>query len=300
MSEITNNVLPLFLTFILGQLCKRFGLLNKDSADLLLKLFFYIALPALVLLSIPQIHLSLELLSLPLAAMIMVLHSFVLALIWRRRFTMGRQTLGVFFVGAIVFNGAFSYPFTFVTYGEQGMAIAYLFDFGNAVVAFSLAYYLACRYGSSHYTPKNLARKFFFSPPLLALLVAIVLNLSGLRFPSFGQEFLRILSSLTTPLVLLALGIYFNPRIINGKPLLTVITIRIFGGMLLGFILVKLFNLSGMTRSVVLIMSVCPSGMNTLTYAALEGLDKEFAASIVSYTTVISMAMFPLMIYLTS
>ncbi|PLY00987.1 MAG: hypothetical protein C0622_07900 [Desulfuromonas sp.] len=299
MSVIANNVLPLFLIFLLGHLCKRFGLLTRENADLLLKLFFYVALPALVLLSIPQLELTLELLSLPIAAMAMVLSGFLLALFWRRRLTMERQALGVFFVGSIIFNGAFAYPFIFVSYGEQGMAIAYLFDFGNAVVAFSLAYYLACRYGSSDYTPGNLVRKFVLSPPLLALLIAIVLNLTGLRFPSFGQEFLRILSSLTTPLVLLALGVYFNPRIVHGGPLVAVIVIRIFCGMLLGLLLVKLFGLTGMVRNVVLVMAVSPSGMNTLTYAAMEGLDKEFAASLISYTTVISMLMFPLMIYLT-
>lgn len=299
MSEIANNILPLIMVFFLGHLSKRLGLLDKDNADLLLKLFFYVALPALVLLSIPQISLTVDLLSLPLIAIAMILASYFVALLSRRRFHLERQSLGVFLVGSIVFNGAFAYPFIFVTYGEQGMGIAYLFDFGNAIIAFSLAYYLACRYGTSNYTSAGLFKKFFLSPPLLALVIAIILNLSEVKLPEFSLEFLRILSNMTTPLVMLALGIYFNHRIVKGGPLLTVIGIRIFGGLLLGYALVSLFGLSGMSKSVVLIMAVCPSGMNTLTYASMENLDKEFAASIISYTTIISMSMFPLMIYIT-
>lgn len=298
MIEIINSVLPLILIFTLGHLCRRFGLLDNANADLLLKLFFFIALPALVLLTIPEIPLTMDLVALPLVAIAMVLISFAVALLWRRRFRLEKGAVGVFLIASIILNGAFAYPFIFVTYAEQGMAIAYLFDLGNAAVAFSLAYYLACRYGSNRYSPGSLARKFFLSPPLLALLAALLLNVSGAQLPAFTQDFLGLLGQMTTPLVMLALGVYFNPRIVNAGPLLAVIVIRIFVGMLSAFLLVEIFDLSGLMRSVVLVMSVCPSGMNTLTYASLENLDREFAASLISYTTIISMVMFPLMIYI--
>ena len=38
--------------------------------------------------------------------------------------------------------------------------------------------------------------------------------------------------------------------------------------------------------------------MNTLIYATLEGLDKEFAASIISYTTLISMILISIVIFI--
>ena len=296
MTDLFNTILPLILVFILGQACKRFGIFSKENADLFLKLFFYLALPSMILLSIPQVPLTRDLLFLPLIPLVMFWINLAIALISRRFFELDNQTLGVFLVGSIILNGAFAFPFVYMVYGEQALALAYLFDFGNAVMALSIGYYLACRYGTASKSQRDIYKKFFLSPPLLALCLAIVLNLSDLRIPEAGLELLRILSGLTTPLVLLSLGIYFNPRIVRTGPLLTVISIRMLGGLTLGYLLVTLLGLSGMPRTIALVMALCPSAMNTLAYASMEGLNKEFAASIVSYTTVISMLMMSAMI----
>lgn len=291
MPDIVNSILPLILIFALGHLCKRTGLLTKENADLLLKLFFYLILPSVVFLSISRIPLKADLLVLPLMAVIMFAVSFTAATCCRRFFTLKRESLGVFLIGSIILNGAFVYPFVYVMYGEEGMAIAYLFDFGNALIAFSFAYYLACRYSAAPRGQTSLYKKFFLSPPLLALCIAVLFNLSGLQLPTFGTELLRIMGGMTTPLIMLSLGVYFSPEIVRPGPLLAVIAIRILGGVAMGAILVSLLGLSGLTRTVVLIMAVSPSAMNTLIYASMEGLDKEFAASIISYTTLISMIM---------
>ncbi len=176
-------------------------------------------------------------------------------------------------------------------YHEEGLAISYLIDFGNAIITLSFMYLLACRYGSNSPSRGNLYKKFFLSPPLVALCLGALFNLSGLQLPVAGTNVLRIMGGMTTPLVMLSLGIYFSPKIPKLAPLLTVISIRMLGGLAIGTTLIFLFNLTGLTRTVALIMSVSPSAINTLIYASMEGLDKEFAASIVSYTTLISMIM---------
>ncbi len=296
--DIANNILPLFFIFGMGFASKKLGFLTKENADLFLKLFFYLVLPAVVLLSISRVPLTLELISLPLLAIGMFLLSFTCATVTCRFFRLKPASLGVFLIGSIILNGSFVYPFVYVMYGEKGMAIAYLFDFGNAIIAFSFAYYLACRYGSSGKTQTNLYKKFLLSPPLLALSVAVMINLSGLKIPSAGQELLKIMGGMTTPLIMLSLGIYFSPRIVKPGPLLTVILIRMLGGLIFGYLLVAVFGLSGVNKTITLIMAVSPSAMNTLIYASMEGLDKEFAASIISYTTAISMILISVLIFI--
>lgn len=298
MTDIIHNILPLLMIFGVGYSARKVRLLTRDNADLLLKIFFYFALPALILLSIPNIPLTVELIYLPIISMSMVLVGMIAALIFRRFLVLPSSSLGVFLIGSMIFNGAFAFPFVFEFYGVQGMALAYLFDFGNAVVSLSIAYYIACRYGSGNRNHLIILKKFLMSPPLLALGTALILNLSGSELPLFIEKFLRILSSMTTPLVMLALGVYFNHRIVLHRPLLTVIGIRMLGGLIFGSTAVVLLGLEGLTRTIVMIMAVCPSAMNTLVYATMEGLDKDFAASIVSYTTLISMVMIPLVILL--
>jgi len=299
MSDIINNLLPIILVFVLGYICQRIGFLTKDNADLFLKLFFYLVLPAVILLSISQLPLSIHLLALPIITIIITAISYGLARFSQRFFDLPRESTGVFLIGSTILNGAFVYPFVLAIWKENGLAIAYLFDFGNALVSFSFAYYLACRYGkfSSNLSAAALCKKFLLSPPLLTLIFAVILNLSGFQLPQASIQFFRTLGGMTTPLIMLSLGIYFSPKIIYPGPLFTVIVIRILGGLTLGFLLTTLFGFSGDQRTITIIMALSPSAMNTLIYATLEGLDKEFAASIISYTTLISMVLISIMIF---
>ena len=45
MHDIAVHVLPLILIFFLGMLLKKYGILKKSDADLLLKLFFTCRFP---------------------------------------------------------------------------------------------------------------------------------------------------------------------------------------------------------------------------------------------------------------
>ncbi len=300
MSQIAINVLPLLLIFFLGVLLKKGRVLTTDNADLLLKLFFYVSLPALILLSIPRLDLSLELICLPIIAICIVLVTSGCAFFMGRRFVLARPTFGVFLIGSAIMNGGFIFPFVFATYGVEGMALAALFDFGNAFIVLSFVYYLACRYGSDSNSSSRLLKKFLCSPPLMSLFVAIFLNLTKWELPGFGVEFLKILGGMTTPLVMLSLGIYFNHRIVRLGPTLSVIAIRNCGGLLLGALFVTLLDIQGLAKIIVLLLSSAPAGINTLTYSSMENLDKEFAASIVSYSTLVGLFLTPLLIFLAS
>jgi predicted permease len=52
-------------------------------------------------------------------------------------------------------------------------------------------------------------------------------------------------------------------------------------GLGIGIALSALFGLSGITKSVVIVCGALPIGFNTLIFANLENMDREFAATIV-------------------
>ncbi len=298
MIEILNNVLPLILIFALGVLLRRFGVFDRSDAHRLLKLFFYVSLPALILRSVPALRLNAGLILLPVCAALIVFATYLLAYPAGKKWRLQRPTLGTFLVGSMVMNGGFAFPFILSAYGEAEMALATLFDFGGGAVVFTFVYYLACRYGNEGRGGLHLLRKFLCSPPLLALCLALALNLSGLQLPQTANIFLQQLAYLTTPVVLLALGLSFNHRVVHLGPLLTAVTIRMLAGLLFGVAFAELFQLQGLARTLTLVMSAAPSGVNTLVFSSLEQLDTEFAASIVSYATLFGIFWLPLLIYL--
>ncbi|MDZ4182933.1 MAG: AEC family transporter, partial [Candidatus Cloacimonadaceae bacterium] len=101
----------------------------------------------------------------------------------------------------------------------------------------------------------------------------------------------------TVPLVMIALGLYFEPKLKNLGKALIAIAIRMVGGLLLGLLLATIFGLEGITRTVVIVNSATPVGFNTLIFANLENMDREFAATMVSISILIALFYLPLLIY---
>lgn len=297
MPDIFAAILPIVFTFILGVTLRSWGVFAFQDADLLLKLFFFLCLPSLILLSVSTMDLRPGLLFLPATSIAIILTTFGIAHKIAPLLDLPRATQGVFFVGILVMNGGFTFPYIWSAYGATGMAQASLFDFGTGLTVFTFVYYLACRHGEKTSDSRHLLAKFFLSPPLLALLGALCLNLSHATLPVLIHNWLKIISDMTTPVVMLALGIAFRPRLVHPVSLASVIALRMGLGFVLAQVCIYLLGIDGISRHIVVMMATAPSGVNTLAFAAMERLDKEFAAAVVSYTTLIGMIWFPL--YLT-
>ncbi len=297
MEAIFLKVFPIILILLLGYFLKRVNILKKEDGDVFLKLVFYVSLPALLLVSITKINLEASLISLPLIGALIVLINTLIAYFVGKALNLPRATLGTFMVGATVMNTGFTLPFFIASFGEDGLARTSIFDFGNGLMTYTVAYYFACKYGEGDKNPKAMLGKFFSSPPLWALIIAILMNLLSLRIPELVGNFLSTVGALTAPLIMLSLGIYFNPTLVRLVPLGSALFIRLVIGLGLGFLFVYLFKLEGISKLVVLMNATAPIASNTLTFSSLENLDKEFAASLVSISILIGLVVTPLMIY---
>ncbi len=297
MNEIIVKIIPVILIFILGYFLKRIKVLDKQNGDLFLKVVFNIALPALIILSITNIDLTFDLMYLPLIAVLVIMCTYFISRFIGKFFHLNSQSFVVFLVASLIMNIGFTLPFFIAAYGDEGLARISIFDFANGLLTFTFIYYLACKFGGTSKGSKVLIKKFIYSPPLWALIVALVLNLINVKLPHLGRDFFQILGNMTIPLIMLSLGIYFSPRIIRFGAMSTSIFIRMGVGFLLGLLFVNLFNLEGLNQIIVLIGASAPVGYNTLTFSSMENLDKEFAASIISYSILIGIIFIPLLIF---
>ena len=101
-------------------------------------------------------------------------------------------------------------------------------------------------------------KKVIFSPPILAATMALALNLLDFQMPQVAVILLKDLGSLTIPLIMLSVGVYFNPKFEKFLPLFSAVFVRMFVGLSAGFILINLFNLDGLTKEIILIASAAP------------------------------------------
>jgi predicted permease len=298
MSDVIAIVTPIIALFALGLLLRQIKLFSQEDADILIKMAFFVSLPAIILKTIPNVEISLQFLILPLIAFVTIILMFVFSFTTVKFFNFEKKTEGVFIIGPMILNLGFNVPFVIAAYGEEGFARASFFDIGNLILMLSLIYFLAQRYGSPYTPPKLFNKKLLTSPPLLALFIAIILNISNFTFDPVIIDLLNLLGALLTPLLMIAIGIYFNPSQKNLIPALAAVLIRMGVGLFLGLSIVFLFNLDALSEKIIIISAAAPIGFNTLTFATLEDLDKEFAANIVSIAIPIGILMITVLLIL--
>jgi hypothetical protein len=289
----TENILPLLIVFFLGYGVKLAGLFNKEAGHLFLKFVFFISLPALIFVSVKSASLTPRYALLPAAAAAITLVTFGLSQLFGRLLRLSSPKMGVFTVGVSIMNLTFVFPFIIAAWGDEGFSIASVFNLGCAVLHLTLLYYMAGRYGKREVTPRAILKRFVSATPLWALLIAVGFNLYSIETPETVTNLFQIAGRTTTPLILFALGLHFNPRIRDPLPLVSVIVLRIGAGFGLGLLFVNLFEFQDLAAKVVLACCAAPSGFNTLVFSSLEGLDIEFASSVVSYTILVSLAVIP-------
>lgn len=298
MFDVILEILPLLAIAVLGYLAKATSILKKEHGGILLRIVFYFALPALILTSVSHAELKIEYALLPLASALIILTIYFISSLTGKKLKLNKKALGVFLVGTMIINNGFIIPFVFASFGEAGLSRLFIFDFSNGLIVFTFVYFLACKYGENNYSKKVLRRKLIFSPPIWAMIIAVIFNLKDVSFGNTTNEFLQILGKLTIPLLMLSLGLFFNRKIVKFKALSLAISIRMFGGLLLGYIFTIIFGFEGLTKTIVLISASAPIGYNTLTFSSLEKLDDEFAASLVSYSILIGIIYTPILIWL--
>lgn len=293
------KILPLFLAFFVGIGAKALRLLSKEDAPVLLRFVLSVSLPAIVILSISRLQLSFDLFLIPLSAVIIVFITYFIASFMGKQLKLPKATYGSFLVGAMVMNSAFALPFFSIYQDGAGLALASFFDIGNSFLIFTFIYLQAIKYGDKAHTDKIEWKKFAKLPPLWALAVALVIKGLRLELAPVTMDFLTLLSNPTAPLVMIALGLYFEPQVKQLVPALVAVLIRNGIGLAIGFALAAIFGLEGLNRTVVITCSALPIGFNTLMFAEMENMDREFAATEVSISLIVALFLIPYLMWIT-
>ncbi len=297
MNPFIQKIIPLILAFFLGVGFKYLKLLKKDDATVLLRFVLTVSLPALTILSISRVQLGAEMIFIPISAMLVVFAMYGISGATGRLLKLPKTTFGSFLVGTMIMNTSYALPFFLARYENEGLARATLFDMGNTFLIFTFTYYNAIKYGDSSKGDHIDWNKFLKLPPLWAMIAAFAFKAMNVSLPPLSVEFLNLIGQPTTPLIMIALGLYFEPMLKNlGKAFLAVF-IRMGLGLGLGLLLAMIFGLEGITRTVVIVTSATPVGFNTLIFANLENMDKEFAATMVSISILIALFYLPFLIW---
>ncbi|TYB32098.1 MAG: AEC family transporter [Candidatus Mcinerneyibacterium aminivorans] len=293
---IINKILPIIVIYFIGFFLKELKVFNKKSGSLFLKLVFYLGLPSLIITSFSKIEISKKLFFIPLSAGIVFFSIFFISLFFTKFAGIKGKDRGVFLISTMIMNIGFVLPFFITVFGEEGLAKMSLFNFGNGFLVMTFAYVTACRYGGSNTELKNIIKKVVYSPPIWAIIIGLMLNVSRISIPVSVNNILTEFGNTVVPLTMLALGIFFNLRFENFKISFSAFFIRTFVGLIIGCLMTVIFGLKGLNGLTVIVGASAPVGYNTLTFSTMEDLNVELAASVVSISIIFSLFFVPFLI----
>ena len=292
------SLLPLLVYFLLGIALRSSGVLRSDHAGVLLRLVFQVTLPALAFLSVSQAPLGRSSLLLPLIGFSINLLCLGGAWLYATASGSDPRKAGTIIIGASIANMIFIFPVVLASLGQDALAEAILFDLGNAVFVASVANSVAIKLGQSkHVRIDEAALRLLRTPLFLALLLAIALNLNGLRLPLLLVDTLSPLGSATTPLTIVALGLAFKPEKLLARTSVQAVLARMLVGFLLALVIVRTLGLSGQTATVVIVSGAAPIGFNAVTLATVASLKTDEVAAAVSLSVLIGMIVTTLLLW---
>lgn len=298
-----GSVLTLFLIGAVGYLLARKGWFTPEAKALLPRLVMQVSLPAFLFHNISSSFDRDALLHLVYGSLVpftSISICFGISVFLSRllRVRQGRQ--GIFQVGITASNTMFiGVPVNLALFGDQALPYVLLYYFANTTYFWTIGnYVLAADGGKKEKLISKATLKQVFTPPMIAFLLGICFLILGLKLPAFVQNAVGYLGNLTTPLIIIFLGIMVQAvpfkNIHPDRDLLVILLGRFILSPLIVLLLTFLFPLPELMRKVFIIQAALPTVASLSLLADYYKSDPDFATVVVSATTLFSLAFIPL------
>lgn len=289
--------------FVIGEK----GWFDDKSRGLLAKLVTQVALPCYMLYTITQRFTAADLLKMlpalrfPALSMVILLG---IATGVARIFAVKQDRRGLFismfFNSNTIFVGL---PINQALFGDASIPYVLIYYMCNTTFFWTLGTYLIQRdgEGEAQFDLKTSLKK-VFSPPLMGFLLGLVMVMLQIKLPAFLASYLQYLGNLTTLLSMIFIGLSVShvgvKQLVLGKDQLLILLGRFLVAPLLMASIVYWTPLPSLMKQVFIIQSAMPVMTNAPVVARLYGADSDYAAVMVTETTLATMVVIPILMLL--
>jgi predicted permease len=303
-SEILLIVLPVFLVIGLGFSLKRTGLVNSEFIFNLNRLIYYIALPSLLFYKIATADFFVSFNGVLLAGLVVsVLAIFIISFGFGKLMRYRSSVQGAFCQGA--FRGNLAYvglAIVYNAYGEEGFAIAGIL-LGFLVPLFNflsvVALILPQQKDSYRIGTFFLIKQIVYNPLILASFAGILWSFLALPLPQVVDRAFGIVTGMSLPLALIAIGASFSFRKLRGdlavaalSAILKIIISPIFAGGLL-----FLLGVRGQELAIGVLLAGTPTATAAYIMAQQLKSDAELSGAIIMLSTLCSLITYTFALY---
>lgn len=251
-----------------------------------------IALPALILVLVPQIQLDSSLWFLVVSQWLVFLGGWLLfaTIGGIRGWSRGR-------IGALVLvcglgNTSFmGYPLVHALRGDEGLALAVIADQVGCFVALAVGgAIVAATYSGTAFSPSAIGKKLLMFPPFIALLAAVVVSAIG-SWPPAAESVLRMIGNTLTPLALFSVGLRLRPWFPKDQlePLSVGLSWKLLLAPLAVLLMGKLGSVSGLTLTIGVLEAAMAPMISATILATRHGLAPRLANAILGLGILLSL-----------
>jgi predicted permease len=189
-------------------------------------------------------------------------------------------------------TGNLGLPLSLFAYGQSGLGVAGAISALIILFHFTVGVFLA-------------DRKFNFdvvikSPPFYAIIISVILLYYNIKLPTFVKNTSSLLTYATIFLILMSLGIALTRlKVFSFNKALVCSIGRVILGPIIGFGVIKIFNLNGFAAGVLLIQCSMPSAVLNYLIATMYSSKKivDSVASTIVVSTFMSFITIPIVIF---
>lgn len=304
-----SGILVILGMILVGFVIGEKGWFDDKSRGLIAKLVTQIALPCYMLFTITQRFTAGDLLKMLPALRFPALSMVVLlgiATAVAKIFAVRRDRCGLFismfFNSNTIFVGL---PINQALFGDASIPYVLIYYMCNTTFFWTLGTYLIQRdgEGEAQFDLKTSVKK-VFSPPLMGFILGLVMVMLQIKLPAFLASDLQYLGNLTTPLSMIFIGLSVShvgvKQLVLGKDQLLILLGRFVVASLLMATIVYWAPLPSLMKQVFIIQSAMPVMTNAPVVARLYGADSDYAAVMVTETTLATMVVIPILMVLMS
>ena len=189
-------------------------------------------------------------------------------------------------------TGNMGVPICLFAYGTSGLGVASAVASVIILLHFTLGVFLASR--------KLDFNLLFKSPPFYAIIISVLFLYYEIEVPVFLINTTMMLTYAAIFLILMSLGIALTRfKVFSFKSALISSIARVIIGPIIGFVIIKIFNLSGFAAGVLLIQCSMPSAVLTYLVGSLYSSKKvvDSIASMIVVSTVMSFITVPITVF---
>ncbi|MCB0507537.1 MAG: AEC family transporter [Chitinophagales bacterium] len=208
--EFLNQPIALLFLFFLGFLAQLLPINSKSVYTKINHFILYVPLPAIVLLKIPELTITKEVLFPIASAWIIFIASIFFAYLFCKIFKYDAKTMACIILCCGLGNTSFvGFPFIEHFYGEQNLQYAIFVDQpGSFVILSTIGIIIATSFGSEVLSLKSIVIRLIKFPPFVIFIIALFLPNNFI--PQNGKHVLKFVGDWMVPLAILSLGMQFN------------------------------------------------------------------------------------------